>query len=96
VVKELEPLLKDINPFFGGNNNIGLAEVLAGSFALRLVHLSGRDVFPRRLGTCLAEQAPNFWKWAEAVAAHPSVRSIYCEEAVVSFMKERMATARAV
>lgn len=27
VVKEIEPLLQDANPFFGGNERLGLAEV---------------------------------------------------------------------
>ena len=95
VVKELEPLLKDANPFFGGHNNIGLAEVLAGSFVMRLVSLSEADVYPKRLGTSLAERAPNFWAWAKATSKHPSVTCIYNEEAVISSTKVRMANARA-
>jgi glutathione S-transferase len=95
VVRELEPLLKDANPFFGGNNRIGLAEVLTGSFVLRLVRLSEEDVYPNRLATSLAERAPNFWAWAKATSKHPSVLCIYNEEAVISNTRERMAKARA-
>jgi glutathione S-transferase len=95
VVKELEPLLKDANPFFGGSSNIGLAEVLAGSFVIRLVRLSEADVYPRRLGTSLAEKAPSFWKWATAVSEQKSVLSIYHGDAVIASTKVRMEKARA-
>jgi hypothetical protein len=34
-------------------------------------------------------------KWAEAVAAHPSVRGIYDEEAIIKNTRERIAKIRA-
>ena len=94
-LKNSRPLLKNANPFFGGHNNIGLAEVLAGSFVMRLVSLSEASVYPHRLGASLAERAPNFWAWAKATSKHPSVTSIYNEEAVISSTKVRMVKARA-
>ncbi|KAK8068985.1 Glutathione S-transferase domain-containing protein [Apiospora phragmitis] len=36
VVKEIEPLLADAAPFFGGSSKLTLAEVQTGSFLLRL------------------------------------------------------------
>jgi glutathione S-transferase len=95
VVKELEPLLKDAKPFFGGSDKITQAEVLTGSFVIRLVSLLKAGVYPNKLGSSLAEQAPNFWKWAEKVAAHPSVTSIFDEEKIISSTKARIAKARA-
>ncbi|KAF2416133.1 hypothetical protein EJ08DRAFT_703731 [Tothia fuscella] len=94
VVKELEPLLKDANPFFGGSDHITLAEVLTGSFVIRLVSLTKAGVYPQKLSNSIAERAPNFWKWAESVAAHPSVTSIYDEESIISSTKARIEKAR--
>jgi glutathione S-transferase len=95
LVKELEPLLKDAKPFFGGRENIGLAEVLTGSFVIRLVSLSKAGLYPSKLSSSIAERAPNFWKWAETVAAHPSVAGIYDEERIIASTKARIAKARA-
>jgi len=95
LVKELEPLLKNAKPFFGGSEKITLAEVLTGSFVIRLVTLSKAGVYPSTLGSSIAERAPNFWKWAEAVATHPSVTSIYDEEKIIAGTRARIAKARA-
>jgi glutathione S-transferase len=95
LVKELEPLLKDAKPFFGGSDRITQAEVLTGSFVIRLVTLTKAGVYPSKLGSSIAERAPNFWTWAQNVAAHPSVTSIYDEERIISSTKARMAKARA-
>jgi len=96
LVKELEPLLKDAKPFFGGSDHITLAEVLTGSFVIRLVSLSKAGLYPSNLSSSIAEKAPNFWKWAEAVAKHPSVTGIYDEEAIIASTKKRIAKAQAV
>jgi glutathione S-transferase len=95
LVKEVEPLLKDAKPFFGGSDHITQAEVLTGSFVIRLVSLTKAEVYPKELGTSIAERAPNFWKWAQAVAKHPSVTSIYDEDKIISSTKARIAKARA-
>jgi glutathione S-transferase len=95
LVKELEPLLKNANPFFGGSEKITLAEVLTGSFVIRLVGLSQAGVYPAKLSASIAKRAPNFWKWAQTVAEHPSVTSIYDGEKVIASTKARIAKARA-
>jgi glutathione S-transferase len=95
LVKELEPLLKDAKPFFGGSDHITQAEVLTGSFVIRLVSLSKAGLYPSKLSSSISERAPHFWKWAETVAAHPSVTSIYNEEKVIASTKTRIAKARA-
>jgi len=95
LVKELEPLLKDAGPFFGGSKTLTQAEVLTGSFVIRLVRLSKAGVYPSKLGGDVQQRAPNFWKWAEAVAAHPSVTNIFDEEKIIASTKARIAKARA-
>jgi glutathione S-transferase len=95
LVKEVEPLLKNAAPFFGGSATITLAEVLTGSFVLRVVKLANAGVYPSNFISLAAEKAPNFWKWAQAVSKDPSVLSIFDEEAVISSTKARIAKARA-
>jgi len=95
LVKEVEPLLKDAKPFFGGSEHVGLAEVLTGSFVIRLITLTKAGLYPAKLGSSIAERAPNFWKWAQKVAAEPSVTGIFNEEQIISGTKKRIAKARA-
>ena len=95
LVKEVEPLLKDAGPFFGGSDKLTLAEVLTGPFVIRLVSLSKAGVFPEGLPGTLQEKAPNFWKWAGEVAKHPSVTKIYDEEKIVEGTKARVEKMRA-
>ena len=96
--KELEPLLaastsKDA-PFFGGSKTLTLAEVLTGSFVLRVVHLSKAGVYPAAIATEAAAKTPAFWAWAQAVAAHPSVNGIYDADVILENTKSRLATQR--
>jgi glutathione S-transferase len=95
LVKEVEPLLKDAAPYFGGSDKITQAEVLTGSFVIRIVTLSKAGIYPNSLTTLIAEKAPNFWKWAQKVAVHPSVTGIYDEQAIIESTKARIAKARA-
>ncbi|ERS95690.1 glutathione S-transferase [Sporothrix schenckii 1099-18] len=103
-VKELEPLLAGgaksastpaAKPFFGGSERLTLAEVLTGSFVLRLVRLSKLGVYPSNVPAAAAEKAPAFWAWAEAVAAHPSVTGIFDEKVVAASTKARLDKQRA-
>ncbi|KAM0269425.1 hypothetical protein ACHAQH_009753 [Verticillium albo-atrum] len=95
IVKEIEPLLSDAAPFFGGSDKITLAEVQTGSFILRLFSSVNRGLVPKSVSTSLAEQAPNFSRWADAVIKTESVNAIYDEELWVTRIKERIAKARA-
>ncbi|KAK4125189.1 thioredoxin-like protein [Parathielavia appendiculata] len=95
LVKEVEPLLADAKPFFGGSDKLTLAEVLTGSFAIRIKSLTSAEVYPRTLWTAIKEQAPNVAKWVEAVSVHPSVTSIYEEEAIVEGTRRRLEKASA-
>lgn len=68
---------------------------MTGSFVLRLVSLSTAGVYSPQLWESVQKEAPNVAKWAKAVAAHPSVLSIYDKEAVIKGTKERIAKIRA-
>lgn len=123
LLKEVEPLLADAKPFFGGSEKLTQAEVscalvagvtfvfvkcdidgcflvvqvLTGSFILRLESLTGTgDLFPKSLWTKIQERAPNFSKWAAAVNAHPSVRSIYNEKEIIDSTRSRIEKFRAM
>lgn len=112
LVSEVEPLLADASPFFGGSDKLTLAEVraqrpidnssvadilqvLTGSFVIRLKGLTKAEIYPKALWSQIEEKAPNFVKWLEAVSAHPSVTSIYDEEAIIAATKARIAKLRA-
>ena len=95
LVKEVEPLLADAAPFFGGSDKITLAEVLTGSFVIRLTALAHAGVYPAGLTKSLAEKAPHFTKWADEVSKHPSVTKIFDEEKIVEGTKARVAKLRA-
>lgn len=77
LVKEVEPLLKDAAPFFGGSSKLTLAEVLTGSFVLRVVDYPEQGLLSSGLHAELASKAPNTLKWLKAVAAEKSVNSIW-------------------
>ncbi|KAK3372065.1 thioredoxin-like protein [Podospora didyma] len=95
-VKDVEPLLADAKPFFGGSDKLTLAEVLTASFAIRLLSFAkAGGVYPASLITQIEEQAPNFFKWATIVSQHPSVTSIYDEEEVVTKTKAKFAARKA-
>jgi len=91
VVKELEPLLQDAKPFFGGANKLTLAEVLTGSFLLRLLAFHKYDILPKSVPTSLEAKAPAFWKWANAVVKENSVTYIWDEKHVAERTKIRIA-----
>ncbi|KAK3342112.1 thioredoxin-like protein [Lasiosphaeria hispida] len=94
VVKEIEPLLASAAPYFGGSDKLTQAEVLTGSFAIRLLSNTKHGIYPASLLESLKTQAPNFAKWAEVVAAHPSVSAIYDESVVIPNTKARIAKIR--
>ncbi|KAK7991616.1 glutathione S-transferase domain-containing protein [Apiospora saccharicola] len=81
VVKEIEPLLTDAAPFFGG--------VQTGSFLLRLYAYIKHGLIPASLETELATKAPKFDKWARATIAHESVTCVWDEDRVIAHSKYR-------
>lgn len=94
IVKEIEPLLKDANPFFGGAEKLTLAEVLTGSFILRVIDLPQYEdvgLLPKTLLTSLEAKAPAFYKWANAVAKEKSVTYIWDGKSVAERTAARLA-----
>ncbi|KAG8156965.1 hypothetical protein KVR01_013187 [Diaporthe batatas] len=95
VVKEIEPLLKDAGPFFGGSSKLTLAEALTAPFVLRIKTYAKHGLLPASLTKDLQEKTPNFHKWSEAVVASPSVTKIFDVDANVARTKQRIERARA-
>ncbi|OLN86997.1 Protein LigF [Colletotrichum chlorophyti] len=95
IAKEIEPLLKDAAPYFGGSDKVTLVEVLTGSFTLRVFSFANAGLIPKSILTSLEQRTPNFYKWAQTVNSTPSVNKIYNEEEVVSKVKQRVASIRA-
>ncbi|KAJ3200238.1 hypothetical protein HDU83_006676 [Entophlyctis luteolus] len=93
-VKEVEPLLSDAAPFFGGSARLTLAEVLTASFGIRLVTLAEAGVYPPSLLESIRTQTPKLYAWLKAVSQHPSVTGIYDAEAIVAGAKKRIAKLR--
>lgn len=87
--KEIDPLLKDAAPFFGGSKELTLAEVHAAPFLLRFFALSKAGLLPESFGEGL-NALPNFGKWARAVVAKDSVLQIWDEQAVVEGTRARI------
>lgn len=95
VLKELEPLLADAGPFFGGSEKLTFAEVLSGSFVVRLVTFPKYGLVPEDFFTQLADKTPNFFKWAQAVAKHPSVTGSFDEEKIARLSKAKIDSIKA-
>ncbi|KAI1775801.1 glutathione S-transferase domain-containing protein [Hypoxylon cercidicola] len=95
IVKEVEPLLGNAAPFFNGSDKLTQAEVLTGSFIVRLFTLPKYGVLPEIILSDLSAKAPNFYRWGEAVSKHPSVLGIYDEKVMAAWTKERAAKLRA-
>jgi len=92
VAKEIEPLLQDAAPYFGGASKFTLAEVLTGSFVLRIVDLAGEEeLVPKSILTSLEKKAPAFYKWAAEVTKQNSVTYIWDKKGVVARTKARLA-----
>lgn len=81
---EVEPLLLDAAPFFGGSDKLTLAEVITGPFVIRAVTLSKHGVYPESLLRLSKDRAPNFHSWAIAISKHPSITSIFDEDVIVA------------
>lgn len=51
---------------------------------------------PKSMIVGLAENAPNFYAWAQATMKHPSVNRIYNRDVCAAEMRDRRAKARAL
>ncbi|EDU45197.1 Gst Glutathione S-transferase [Pyrenophora tritici-repentis] len=91
VGKEIEPLLKDAKPFFGGSDKPTLAEALTAPFILRYYTFSKRDALPKSILSGF-DALPNFSKWAAEVIKLDSVTYIWNEEDVVTTTLRKVAS----
>ncbi|EMD93292.1 hypothetical protein COCC4DRAFT_132599 [Bipolaris maydis ATCC 48331] len=89
VSKEVEPLLKDAKPFFGGSEKLTLAEALVAPFIARIYAYSRRGVLPKSIAADL-DALPNFSKWAAAVLKQESVTYVFDEESIISTTVKRL------
>lgn len=94
VEKEIEPLLKDAAPFFGGSSKVTLAEALTAPFILRIYALARDGALPKSV-TDGFDKLPNFSKWASEVVKQESVTYIWDEEKIIPAMKKRFASLKA-
>jgi glutathione S-transferase len=97
VEKEIEPILasqKGSGPFFGGSERLTLAEVLTGSFLLRLLsfHKPEHGLLREDLPELLEKRTPAFTKWAKATVQQESVNYIWDEKAVAEQTKKKIAS----
>ncbi|GAB7354985.1 hypothetical protein MBLNU459_g5597t1 [Dothideomycetes sp. NU459] len=94
IEKEIEPLLADAKPFFGGREKLTFAEVIIAPFLLRFFAMSNGELLPKSLREGI-EKLPNTGRWAKEVVKQESVLRIWDEENVVTKMGERIAKMRA-
>lgn len=93
VVKEIEPLLQDAGPYFGGAEKFTLAEVLTASFILRIIDFAGtEELIPGSILKSLESKAPKFYYWANEVVKQKSVTYIWDKEAMIKRTKTRIAS----
>ncbi|RHZ45754.1 glutathione S-transferase family protein [Aspergillus thermomutatus] len=97
IEKEIEPILssqKGSGPFFGGSEKLTLAEVLTGSFLLRLLsfHKPEHGLLREDLPELLEKRTPAFTRWAKATVQQESVNFIWDEKSVVEQTKVKIAS----
>ncbi|CAO2655867.1 Nn.00g046700.m01.CDS01 [Neocucurbitaria sp. VM-36] len=94
VAKEIEPLLKDAKPFFGGSGKVTLAEALTAPFILRVYALAKHGLIPQSVVSGF-DALPSFSKWAAEVVKQPSVTYIWDEETTVAGTKKKIESLKA-
>ncbi|KAF2099712.1 thioredoxin-like protein [Rhizodiscina lignyota] len=88
--KEIEPLLSDAKPFFGGSEKITMAEVIIAPFILRADAYVRHGLLPASLGKEL-DSLPNFSRWAQAITKAESVLEIWEEDITMKQSKSKLA-----
>lgn len=81
--KEIEPLLEDANPFFGGSQKPTLAECLTASFVVRWYAYGKGGLIPPEFVDRLGE-LKNFSRWSKELLNLESVTYVFDEETTVS------------
>jgi glutathione S-transferase len=94
VGKEVDPLLKDAAPFFGGSSKVTLAEALTAPFILRAYALAKYGLLPQSVVDGF-DKLPNFSKWAREVIKQESVMYIWDEEPTINATKKKIESMKA-
>jgi len=89
VGKEVEPLLVDAAPFFGGSKQVTLAEAMTAPFILRAYAMAKHGLLPQAVVDGF-DKFPNFSKWAREVIKLDSVTFIWDEQATMEATKNRI------
>ena len=94
VEKEVEPLLEDAAPFFGGSSKLTFAEAIIAPFLIRIFAFAKAGVLPQGVADGL-NGLPNFSKWAAEAIKHDSVTYIWDEERMLEQSKKKFAELKA-
>ncbi|KAF2628785.1 hypothetical protein BU25DRAFT_439277 [Macroventuria anomochaeta] len=94
VGKEIEPLLKDAPPLFGGSSKVTLAEALTAPFNLRVYSFSKNGLLPKSVVEGF-ERLPKFDKWAKKVIQEESVTYVWNEAEVIPATKKKIENLKA-
>ncbi|KAF1977575.1 hypothetical protein BU23DRAFT_587556 [Bimuria novae-zelandiae CBS 107.79] len=94
VEKEIDPLLKDAAPFFGGSSKLTLAKAITAPFIIRIIAFVKRAVLPKSIADGL-NGLPNFSKWAAGVVKQDSVTYIWDEDRIVEQSVKKFAQVKA-
>lgn len=89
VKKEIEPLLRDAGPFFGGSQELTLAEALTAPFVLRYQTFSELGPMSKNIHEGL-EKLPNYSKWSKAIWAKERVTATYDGPFLAKMMARRV------
>jgi len=89
VKKEIEPLLADAKPYFGGNSKMTLAEINVAPFIMRIYALAAANVLPKSVVEGL-DGLPNFKAWASSIRQEKSVLSIWDGDKFVDRTQTRL------
>ena len=90
VKKEIDPLLGDAAPFFGGSSKLTFAEALVVPMIIRLYVFANNGLLPKSIIDGL-DGLGNFSKWAAGVVKQESVTYIWDEEHIVQQTRTRLA-----
>lgn len=94
IKKEIEPLLANASPYFGGSEKLTLVEVNAAPMVVRWYAISNDKILPAMFTEEL-NQLPNFSKWAAHLRKHPSVIGMFDAQEYTKTAEQRVEKMRA-
>jgi glutathione S-transferase len=94
VEKEIDPLLSDAAPFFGGSSRLTFAEALVAPMIIRLYAFAKDGLLPQSVAYGL-DGLGNFSRWAAEVVKQESVTYIWDEERTIQQTRTKLAQLKA-